>query len=131
MGYQEIEHLSDRAIRVTSTTLEELFVDAAQGMYFIMDVFCSNDTVIRELSLDGMDLESLLVAFLSECLTMAELKNLALRSAAISFTENRCTAHMTLSTIQRKTENIKAVTFSEMKILKNNGGFETVVVFDL
>ena len=79
MGYQEIEHLSDRAIRVTSKTLEGLFVDAALGMYFIMDVHCSNDTVTRRINFDGMDLESLLVAFLSECLNIAELENLALQ----------------------------------------------------
>ena len=92
MGYQEIEHLSDRAIRVTSKTLEGLFVDAALGMYFIIDVHCSNDTVTRRINFDGMDLESLLVAFLSECLNISELENLALQSAAISFTENQCTA---------------------------------------
>ncbi len=131
MGYQEIEHLSDRAIRVASKTLEGLFVDAALGMYCIMDVHCSEVRITRRLSFDGLDLESLLVAFLSECLAMAELENLALQSAAISFTENQCTAAMILSPILQKTENIKAVTFSEMKILKNASGFETDVVFDL
>ncbi len=131
MGYREIEHLSDRAIVVTAPSLAGLFADAAAGMYAVMDVLTGSETASRDLEIKGFDWETLLVGFLSECLNIAELDRLAVQSMEISFEPERCRARLQLARITSMHENIKAVTYSQMKIVQKDGNFETIIVFDL
>ena len=131
MGFHEIEHLSDRAILVNSSSLETLFEDAAAGMYAIMDVQCEGETIEREISVSGVDTESLLVGFLSEALSTAEIERLAIKKAQVILSEDCCRARVTLAPISHMNENIKAVTYSQMQITRKDGRYETIVVFDL
>lgn len=131
MSYVEIEHLSDRAFRVTGQTLEELFQQAAEAMYSVMSVLVFGAGPNRQIFLSGPDAESMLVMFLSELLLIAEVENLAVHTSSIHIDDRSLRAELTLSPILRKVENVKAVTFSQMNIISSESGFETDVVFDI
>jgi len=131
MGFREIEHLSDRAVLVTSTSLAGLFKDAVDGMYSVMDVECEGEACERKITVSGPDLETLLVGFLSECLNIAELDHLAVLTAVFDFHADQCSAGVVMAPIKRMHENIKAVTYSQMEIVQKDGVYETTVVFDL
>ena len=131
MGFQEIDHFSDRAVLVTAPNVEELFQQAAQAMYTIMDVDCSDEAFRRTFSLEAIDTESLLVSFLSELLSVAELENLAAQSVKFAFSNLHLAVEVVLSPILKKVENIKAVTYADMNIKQTDEGYETVIVFDL
>ena len=131
MGFEEIDHISDRAVRVTAPTVVELFQQAALAMYTIMDVQFSDVGSRRTFTLNAIDAESLLVNFLSELLSIAELENLAVRSIKLVFTDLHLQVEGMFFPILKKVENIKAVTYAEMNIKHTDRGYETVIVFDL
>ncbi|HBF41206.1 MAG TPA: protein archease [Anaerolineaceae bacterium] len=131
MPFEELDHIGESAFRVSAGTLEELFQQAANAMYFTMQVKVFGSAKHQNLSLRGPDSESLLVMFLNELLILAESENLASYASTIRFDDHWLQADLALSPITHKVENIKAVTFSQMNITRNESGFETIIVFDL
>ena len=68
-GFEEVEHTAEWAYRVWGSTLEELFVRAAKGLYALAGVQSEDSSRIdREIHLEGLDRISLLVAWLNELL---------------------------------------------------------------
>jgi len=131
MGFEEIDHSSDRAVLVKAKTLEELFFQAGLAMYAIMDARLLAESCKRKLKLDAPDMECLLVSFLSELLTIAELENLAMCASQLKISHSSLRCTISLAPLGSKKENIKAVTFSEMQIRYAGDDYETVIVFDL
>jgi SHS2 domain-containing protein len=62
-----VEHTADRALRIYGRDLAELFTNAALGMNSLMQPTAAERTSIaKEIALEAIDAESLLVAWLSE-----------------------------------------------------------------
>jgi len=76
MPFEELDHIGESAFRVSAGTLEELFQQAANAMYFTMQVKVFGSAKHQNLSLRGQDSESLLVMFLNELLILAESETL-------------------------------------------------------
>lgn len=127
----EIDHLSDRAFHISGQNLEELFEEAARVMYSLMKIQRAGPAITRRISLDAEDNESLLVMYLSELLSTAEVENLAADETSIHIQGNSLQAELTLFPIIHMLDYIKAVTFSELNILKKTTGYETTLVFDI
>ncbi|MEN6571883.1 MAG: archease [Anaerolineaceae bacterium] len=126
----EIEHPSDRAFHISGKSLEELFREAARVMYSLMGRQVAGTAIHRRISLEAADNESLLVMYLSELLSIAEVENLAALESSLHFEENSLQAELTLFPITHKVDYIKAVTFSELNILNSEKGVETNLIFD-
>ena len=81
MRYEEIEHTADVGIRAYGTTLDELFANAAEGMFSLI---ADLDGVKRvgevRVRLDAEDAATLLVRWLSELLYVHETQHLLLSS---------------------------------------------------
>ncbi len=76
-GFEEIEHTADWAYRVWGESLEALFIQAAQGLYCLAGAQLTDQAqVIREIRLQGIDSESLLIAWLNELLHLHDSENL-------------------------------------------------------
>ena len=131
MGFEEIDHSSDGAVLVKAKTLEDLFFQAGLAMYAVMDAQILAESCQRELKLEATDVESLLVSFLSELLTIAELENLAMCSSQLEISQTSLRGMLSFAPLRSWKGNIKAVTFSEMQIRYSGDGYETVIVFDL
>ena len=78
--YEIFEHTADLGIRVRADSLEELFVDAAKGLFSIMVINLDAVRTIEKVTfeVDGDDIEGLLHGWLGELLYAFSARRLAL-----------------------------------------------------
>jgi SHS2 domain-containing protein len=131
--FEEVEHTADIAIRVWGADLAELFANAAYGMACqLTDVEDVELGTTEQIDLRAPDVEMLLVNWLSELLYLGEREDVAF----VDFDLSEVTPH-TLQAVVRggpiseHRVHIKAVTFSQLNIVKTDQGYETIVVFDV
>ena len=73
--FEEVEHTADLALKVHGYSLKEVFAHAAYGMFSLMaDLEGLEPTTGREISLESLDYEALLVDWLNELLYLHELE---------------------------------------------------------
>jgi SHS2 domain-containing protein len=135
MSFTELPHTADIRIRVTSESLEGLFSEAAIAMMTIMYGRADSGTVQRTISVDSESTEDLMMDFLSEVLFVSEVDGLVFSSAVVSFSGNSLT-----STLQgepfdprrhRGGTEIKGVSYSGLRILKEDDGYVLDILFDV
>jgi len=133
MGFEEIPHTADRALRCWGQDLGELFVQAAQGMvWLLIGPVTPLPTVEAQIELSAIDAETLLVSWLSELLYLYERDGTlftAFELEEISPTHLR--ARVRGAPIDQLQQQIKAVTFNELTIHPRERGLETTIVFDV
>lgn len=130
-GYFEVPHTADIAIEVLADSLVNLFVNAAKGLYHILGI--QTGTGIRNsirLEMEEMDVESLLVLFLNELLFHIEA-NQAAAKFNLEIRSSKLLGNLEMENVDSWTREIKAVTYSELKIRKTDQGFRTKIVFDI
>ncbi len=81
-------------------------------------------------SMEAEDDESLLVSFLNELLYFAE-NDKAAEDIHLIITQHRLAANMQMVSIRIRKKEIKAATYNNLKITKENQGFQTRIVFDI
>ncbi len=149
-NYQILEHTADLRIRAFGRTLEEFFGNALKGMmkYVKKDSKFQipiSKQVRRVVKISSPDWNALLVDFLSEALTLADINREVYREAefvnfprpvadgvqkkeAGFFLEARLLGEK----IGRFDKDIKAVTYHRLDIRKNKEGlWEATIVFDI
>lgn len=136
MAFQEIEHTADWALRVEARDIKELFTEAARGMYALAGVRARPDGVPEEVvevvEVEGVDRESLLVAFLQELLYALEARGLLAEAIAIGeLSGSRLRARVRFLPGERPEKTIKAVTYNDLHIEETPGGCRATLVFDV
>jgi len=133
MHFVEVEHTADWAISVRGTTLPELFVNAATGMYsLVADLTLVSQSVTYETAARGIDAEALLVNWLNELLYITERDGVvfnAFRIDGFEPTHLRAAAEAGRGVELKK--QIKAVTFHNLQIVLTDDGYEATLVFDV
>jgi len=131
--FMEIEHTADIAIRVWGRDLAELFVNAAYGMACqLTDPDDVSKTLKRKIELEADDAEVLLVTWLGELLYLGEQDDCVFTSFdMLEITPTHLQAIVQGGLVQEHLAHIKAVTFSELEIVQDDEGYETIVVFDV
>jgi SHS2 domain-containing protein len=137
-GYMERTHPADIALEVWAGTLDELFVQAAKGMLELIKPEISGDANFSEkkLSLKEMDNESLLVAFLTDLLFRFEVDRILYQDIDLHITpvgdgQMQLNATLRGKPFYRYNREIKAVTYSGLKIDQTKEGYRATVVFDI
>jgi len=132
-NFSEVEHTADWAIRVRGATLPELFVNAATGMYsLVADISAITPTVEREVEVESVDAEALLVKWLNELLYHTETGGevfCAFRVEAFEPTHIQSIVKAGRGVELKK--QIKAVTFHNLQIISSGGGYQATLVFDV
>lgn len=132
MGFEEISHTADWSVRVWAQDLPSLFAESARAMNTLArTVTGPNPRVKRAFESQGPDLESLLVAFLSELVYYQEQVNLAFDIFDIQINDKKISVNMEGAQIASVDKAIKAVTFHNLKIEETSRGYEVVIVFDV
>ncbi len=146
--FAEVEHTADWSLRVWAPTLEELFLDAARGMYALLgrgdepaagSQPAANGGLVatrgewRPVLATGDDHETLLVAWLHELLYATEVEGVAFDDFRIdALTPTALRAQARGRPAARSERVIKAVTFHNLSIRPApEGGYETTLVFDV
>jgi SHS2 domain-containing protein len=132
-GYREIEHTADWSLEVWANDLPELFRQAALGMFALMELELepAADASNRELRLSAADPESLLVAFLAELLYLLEEERLACFPQSLRIAGQTIEADLGCRAVRAQAKEIKAVTFSRLRIVSDADGWRVTVTFDV
>lgn len=135
-SYRSLDHTSEAAIQVEGDTLEELFRAALEGMASILkEGGCRDRATSRndEVSLEARDSTALLVDFLSEVLTLTQIRRVLYCEAQFAeLSETALRASLGGSDAGSFDDDIKAVTYHGAQVRKNLAGcWETAIVFDI
>lgn len=136
MSYEFLEHTADVKFRAEGATIEEMFSSAADAL---------NETIrgdIKILEQDeksfevkGKDDEALLYNFLEEFLFLLDSEDFLvakIKSISVSDGKLECVVVGDKADNYKFTNDVKAVTYSEMKVKEiEKGDFECVVVLDV
>jgi riboflavin kinase/FMN adenylyltransferase len=131
--YEEIEHTADRALRVWGAELPDLFAGAARGMYSLMaDLDGLVPIAWREVRLEDWDQESLLVGWLNELLFLTEMEHLFFVEVQIeSLTGATLVARVGGAPGTSTGASIKAATFHNLALERDDAGWSTVITLDV
>ena len=135
--YEQFSHTADIGVRVFGHDLKELFANAAFAMFdIIADLEGMKTSVTQEFRLEAATAEELLVAWLDELLYDFYTKSLIFAKFEIEeLTDNRIKAKAFGRPVgenrnRLKTE-IKAATYSDLKIKKAADGYMVEINFDV
>jgi len=134
ISYRIVPHTADLRIRVYGNTKEELFRNALKGMFEAMEPKSSDQpSLVRSISVKSTDINSLLVDFLSEALTLSDIHDeVYLDATPTQFADTSIEAQIHGRKIQGFGRGeIKAVTHHEVDIKNVGNRWETTIVFDV
>ena len=134
MRYEEIDHTADVGIRAYGSTLDELFTNAAEGMFsLIVDLDAVKPVGEVEVRLDADDTPTLLLRWLSELLYIHETQRYVFCSFDVHVDGTALQGTARGETIDKKRHElklaIKAVTRHRLTVDPKRGIAE--VIFDI
>ena len=135
--YEQFPHTADIGIRVFGKDLKELFENAAFGMFdVIADLEGIKASIEEVIEADGETTEELLVAWLDELLYRFYTKEIIFSKFLIEeLSENTLKAKVFGRPVganrNRLKVEIKAVTYSDLKIKSSGGGYQVEIIFDV
>ena len=131
-GFEELSHTADWAMRVWTGSLPVLFAEAARGMNTLSGTQpAPGSRVSRAFETQAPDMESLLVAFLSELVWAVEQENLVFDTFEVVLKRSKLKVKMSGAPILSLNKSIKAVTYHNLQISKTEAGFQVEIVFDV
>ncbi len=136
-GVEIIDHTADVAIRVRTASLEELFRQAAAGMYTVIgNVRTASDARRINIALDADGAEQLLHDWLAELLFRFDARHEVISDVTFDRLDDRCLrVHGAVSSLDVArsdlSREIKAVTYHGLTITRSPGAFEVTVLFDI
>ena len=134
IGFEEIEHTADNALRIYGHSMAELLRNAAHGMNSLMinDISIISDQIQKEVQVEALDSESLLVEWLAEIAYWAETHMIVFKHFEIeTVTPSLVRATLCGGKVNKLQKHIKAVTYHNLKIIETDKGLEATVVFDV
>lgn len=132
MGFEEIPHTADWAVRVWAEDLAALLAESARAMDSLAGVVIATEPrTLTTVTLEAIDRESILIAFLSELLFLEEHEHLAFDRFKFRMGRQRAAIDMEGGPIISYHKAIKAVTWHDLKIEETSHGLEVRIVFDV
>lgn len=134
MKYEILEHTGDTKIKAFGKTKEELFLNAMLGMNAILKPRIKNlELRIKEIDIQSNDINALLVDFLNEVNYLRQVnREIYNKVRFVRFLNVELEGELEGYEVEEFGEDIKAVTFHELDIKRNEKGeWDTVIVFDL
>ncbi len=130
------EHTADIGIRLTRSTQEELFRDAAIGMFQIIapgNIF--QPQIEYTVTVDGADNEELMVNWLSDLNFYVQTKQWVPVEIELEIENHRLVAHIKGDVLNPSVHNveieIKAVTYHHIKVKQNKNAWQAQIIFDI
>jgi len=126
-NYEFIDHTADIAVKAYGDTLEEAFAAAAEAMF---DIITAGSEIEADknisFAVESIDLEGLLVNFLSRLIVLHETEYLVLTAFKVTFTgENRLEATASGEKYDEKKHgrgnHVKGVSYHMMDICDGRG----------
>ena len=135
--YEQFPHTADIGIRVFGKDLKELFENAAFALFdTLADLEGLKPSIDEAVKVEGDTPEDLLVAWLDELLYIFYTKDIIFSEFRIEeLSDKKLTARASGKSVSSnrnrlKTE-IKAATYSGLKIDKSNNGYKVEIILDV
>ncbi len=136
--FREIDHDADIGLAITGADFADLFKTAAGGMFSLLVQKGQGADALGvsyKLELDATSREDLLVAFLTELLYRFESDKTVAVEVEFDHLQDlnlrcRVSGHMR-SADERILNEIKSVTYHNLKIEETKSGLQTVIIFDV
>jgi len=143
--FELMDHTADIQVRVYGRTPEQFYRNALIALFHIMQpiipsgkiinnrIYCPSLTITRPIVIHSIDPESLLVDFLSEALCLSDIYN----EAYLDITIQNLTDKSIKGTLHgipvegTMGVEIKAITYHDLNIKKNNNTWYTDIVLDI
>jgi len=135
--YEILDHTADIGLIVYGKDLKSLFENAGEGFFnFITDLKTVRSRVERRIELGGETLERLMVDWLTELLFLHDVEGLLFKEFTVeSVGEDGLKAVVKGEPFQEKIHviktEVKAVTYHQIKVQQEQGGWKTQIIFDL
>ena len=131
-GFRELEHTADWELEVWAPDYIALLEQAARGMYYLSGVRAHPGAgSVHTFRLPPADLETLLVAFLSELLYYQEQEGLVFDTFNLSLEGAALQAELHGRPLAGLDKEIKAVTYHKLQIQHTHRGLQARIVFDV
>ena len=134
-NYKILAHPADVKVQAFGKTKEELFLNAMRGMKAVLrpKIKDKKEKIKNKLKVSSIDLNSLLVDFLSEVLYLSQVNKEVYSNIKFDkFEDKELGGELTGNKIESFGEDIKAVTYHGLEIKKNKKGlYEATVLFDI
>jgi SHS2 domain-containing protein len=135
MSFEEISHTADVKIRVRARTLDALFTDSFLALMQVVYGTDRNEEIVKKISIDSDNIESLLCDFLSEVLYIAEVEGLVFSRAAITTDGRHLTAVLNGEAFDPLRHSsgteVKGISYSGLMIQKDANGYMLDILFDV
>jgi len=135
MSYEFLEHIADVKFRARGSTVEEMFVSASEALN---ETIRGDIKILEQRSVDfeieGKDCEELLYNFLEEFLFLLDAEGFLVSSVKEIKVEGfklKCVVVGDDVDNYKFTNDVKAVTYSEMRVWEEDGKFKCEVVLDV
>jgi len=131
-NYKILPHPSDVRFQAFGGTKEELFLNAMLGMNEILKPTILKKSVKRRIVVNSYDSNALLVDFLSEVLYLSQVNKEIYTDVNFDrFSDKELGGELIGNKVESFGEDIKGVTYHDLKIEQKNGLFEATILFDI
>lgn len=130
--YRNLQHSADLKLEIYGKNEEELFENSMIAMFKESGVRGNEEKIKREIGAEALDINSLLVAFLSEILYLSEINDEVYWKIKFNqFNERKINGELIGEKIQERGTLIKGVTFHDLSVEKKNNRWSAVILFDI
>ena len=138
-GFEFVLHVPDVRIKVWGKTIEELFRSALCGLASyvkpgVFELTKKGKERLEEIKIEAVDINSLLVEFLSKVITESDIYNVVFTDVIFKkLGENFLEGEISGTSVSAFDKEIKAVSYYDVDVRKNSetGLYETTLVFDV
>lgn len=135
--FETFDHTADIGLRVSATTREDLFVDAARGLtsLLIENVGDVRPVLTEMIQLVGSEIDYLLFDWLNELLFRFETRQLLCSEFDVRFNEQGLEATVRGETWDRSrhrlAHEVKAITYHGLSVQQTASGWQTELILDI
>lgn len=135
MSFEEISHTADVKIRARAQTPNALFTEAFLALMQVVYGTDRKGGIIKKISIESDNIESLLCDFLSEVLFIAEVDGLVFSQAEIKINGLHLTAILNGESFDPRRHSsgteVKGISYSGLVIQKDTNGYMLDILFDV
>jgi len=137
--FELIEHTADIGIRVAGKTYEELFTNAAIGLFSMLVMKSGSGRAAKTVKIKADTIEDLLVVWLNELIGLFYVDKFLPLTFKLSIHTAKDAKLLSASLFGRRFDpcqgkvnmEIKAATYHNVKFEKKESGFQAEVIFDI
>lgn len=137
MTFKELEHTADVRMKITASTLPELFAESGFALAETLYGTYSRDTAqcSFQIAAEGKDAEETIVNFLSELLFLTETEYLVPTSFSLT-AESLAVFGTVGGVVFDKTKHaggigVKGISYSGISYTRRDADYELIIIFDI